>query len=64
MFIASKYLNDLHELKELLETDFKMKDLELAKRIIGMDVKRDKEKGILTSSQSNYVKKVQDCMVC
>lgn len=35
-----------------------MKDLGPAKRILGMDIYRDREKGILTLSQGTYLCKI------
>ena len=35
-----------------------MKDLGPARRILGMDIERDRVKGILTLSQSGYIRKV------
>lgn len=58
MLISSKDMNDLQRLKKLLKIEFEMKDLGITKKIIRMDIKRDRAKGILTLSQFGYVKKI------
>lgn len=50
MLISSKDMNDLQRLKKLLKIEFEMKDLGITKKIIRMDIKRDRAKGILTLS--------------
>ena len=40
-----------------------MKDLRAAKQILGMRIIRDKDKGILKLSQTEYVKKVLNGLV-
>lgn len=44
----------------MLRNEFEIKDLGPAKKILGIDIKRDKVKGILTLSQSKYIKKILD----
>ena len=44
--------------KEILKKEFEMKDLRPATRILGMDITRDKENGILKLSLEGYVKQV------
>lgn len=51
MLIISKETNDLLKLKKLSKIEFKMKDLASTKRILGIDINRDKTEGILTLSQ-------------
>lgn len=46
---------------EILKIKFEMKDLGEA-RILEMDIKRDREKGSLSLSQSSYIKKVGDLL--
>lgn len=50
MFIISTDMNELIKLKQLLRNEFEMKDLGLTRGILGMDIKRDKVKSILTLS--------------
>lgn len=46
------------ELKILLNSEFDMKDLGDAKKILGMEITRDKVKGTLSTSQEGYLLKV------
>ena len=41
MLIAAKSRSDIDELKGLLSSAFKMKDLGTARKILGMEIKRD-----------------------
>ncbi|KAH9662167.1 hypothetical protein KPL70_024758 [Citrus sinensis] len=67
MLIASKYKSEIERLKNLLNAEFEMKDLGNAKRILGMDIIRNRSAGTLFLSQEKYIKKVlerfemQDC---
>lgn len=58
MLVAAKDLKEVQNLKELLGSEFEMKDLGPAKRILGMDIHRDRENGVLTLSQGAYLEKV------
>lgn len=58
MLLAAQDMKDIRRLKDQLESSFEMKDLGPARRILGMDIFRDREKGILRLSQSVYIKKV------
>lgn len=58
MLLAAKDMSDIKKLKEQLESTFEMKDLCLARRILRMDIYRDRSKGVLRLSQSEYIKKV------
>lgn len=60
MLIAAKNVIDVAELKEQLSTEFEMKDLGATRRILGMDISRDRNVGVLRLSQSCYLKKVVD----
>lgn len=57
MFVASKILVEIDKIKKLLSARFEMKDLGQAKRILGMDIGRDSDGGILTLSQSIYIER-------
>ncbi|KAH9647591.1 Endoglucanase 8 [Citrus sinensis] len=67
MLIASKYKLEIERLKNLLKAEFEMKDLGSAKRILMMDITRDRYADTLFLSQEKYIKKVlemfemQDC---
>ena len=58
ILIASANKEEIRQLKENLNTKFEMKDLGSARRILGIDIHRDRAKGELFLSQSNYLKKV------
>ncbi|CAJ2663689.1 unnamed protein product [Trifolium pratense] len=58
MLIAANHLHDVNELKILLGKEFDMKDLGAAKRILGMEIHRDKGARKLWLSQKSYVEKV------
>ena len=58
MLIAAKNLSEIHNLKVQLRSEFDMKDLGAAKKILGMDIKRDRGAGKLFLTQENYLKKV------
>ena len=42
----------------LLNSEFEMKDLGYARKILGMEIKRDRSKGKLFLSQKKYMRKV------
>ncbi|CAL9112903.1 unnamed protein product, partial [Musa textilis] len=58
MLIAAKNLSEIHTLKMQLNSEFEMKDLGAAKKILGMEIKRDRGVGKLFLTQKNYIKKV------
>ncbi|KAL5865755.1 hypothetical protein ACOSQ3_003269 [Xanthoceras sorbifolium] len=58
MLIASKSQLEIERLKAQLHQEFEMKDLGEAKKILGMEISRDREKGKLCLTQSQYLKKV------
>lgn len=58
MLVASKSMVEIEKVKKLLSGRFEMKDLGCARRILGMDIHRDRAAGVLTLSQSSYVEKV------
>ena len=58
MILVCKDYAEICELKRQLSNEFEMKDLDELKRILGMDVKRDRKKGLLTISQQSYVIKL------
>ena len=45
MLIAWKNRDEIERLKKLLASEFEMKDLGDAQRIIGMEIRRDKKNG-------------------
>lgn len=58
MLIISKGINELNKLKNMLKTEFKMKDLGSAKKIFGIDIIRSREKNNFVLSQAACTKKV------
>ena len=58
MLIACKIKDEIEALKELLSSEFDMKDLGHAKKILGMDIKRNRKEGTMFLSQGSYVKKI------
>lgn len=57
MLIVSKSMNEFNKLKNILKTKSEMKDLGLAKRILGMDMIRNTEKNMFVLSQATYIKR-------
>ncbi|CAA0830951.1 Uncharacterized mitochondrial protein AtMg00810 [Striga hermonthica] len=58
MLIAAKNMRDIVDLKSLLSQEFEMKDLGAAKKILGMEIHRDRGSKKLWLSQKGYVEKV------
>ncbi|KAL9858560.1 putative RNA-directed DNA polymerase [Arabidopsis thaliana] len=58
MLIAAKQMCDIQRLKDLLSAEFEMKDLGAAKKILGMEILRDKNQNKLFLSQKGYIQKV------
>jgi hypothetical protein len=58
MLIAAKSIVDVNKLKVLLSREFDMKDLDTAKKILGMEIRRDRDAKRLWLSQAGYMKKV------
>ncbi|KAE8715770.1 hypothetical protein F3Y22_tig00110160pilonHSYRG00432 [Hibiscus syriacus] len=58
MLITAKNMDDVIGLKTLLSQEFDMKDLGAAKKILGMEICRDRDSRKLWLSQRGYVKKM------
>ena len=58
MLIATKKKYDIQKLKGLLSAEFEMKDLGAARKILGMEIIRDRERRKLFLSQRSYIQKV------
>ena len=58
ILIASQDKMEVEKLKILLSSEFEMKDLGDAKKILGMEIERDRAKGCLWVSQESYFRKV------
>ena len=55
LLIACRDMSKINELKGMLNSEFDMKDLSAAKKILGMEIKRDRENRRLYLSQGKYV---------
>ncbi|RVW64482.1 Retrovirus-related Pol polyprotein from transposon TNT 1-94 [Vitis vinifera] len=67
MRVACKERRHLEQVKEMLKAEFEMKDLGSAKRILGMEIERDRSKRVLRLSQKSYIQAWWECdvtMVC
>ncbi|XP_048328464.2 receptor-like protein 9DC3 [Ziziphus jujuba] len=58
MLIACKHMDEIDNLKKLISSKFDMKDLEEVKKILGIDILRDKENQEIFVSQRKYIEKV------
>jgi len=58
MLIAAKSQVEIEKLKAQLSKEFEMKDLGEAKKILGIEINRDRERGKLWLSQKQYLQKV------
>ncbi|KAH9718032.1 Integrase catalytic domain-containing protein [Citrus sinensis] len=58
MLIASKNRDEIERLKKQLASEFEMKDLGDAQRILGMEICRDKKNESIWLTQESYLKKV------
>ena len=58
MLVAAKSMSEVNKLKILLSKEFDMKDLGEAKKILRVEICRERALGRLWLSQSGYVRKV------
>jgi hypothetical protein len=58
ILLASSDKNLLHETKRFLSSNFDMKDLGDASYVLGIEIHRDRTKGVLGLSQKIYMEKV------
>jgi len=58
ILMASSDIQEIHKLKKKLNDELEMKDLGNAKRILDMDIMRDRNKGEMFLSQQRYLRKV------
>ncbi|KAH9779695.1 Integrase catalytic domain-containing protein [Citrus sinensis] len=58
MLSACHDMEEINHLKRLLSKEFEMKELGKAKRILGMDIIRNRSKKILFLTQQSYIKNV------
>jgi len=58
MLIAFKCRSASDMLKKQLPFDFEMKDIEEAKKVVGMEIERDRDSGKVRSTQKRYLQKL------
>lgn len=58
MLIVANNISKISKLKSQLNSEFEMKDLGVARKILGMEIHRDRQIGKLVLSQKNYIEKV------
>jgi len=58
MLIASKSKVEIDKLKAQLRTEFEMKELGEAKEVIGKEIQKDRRKGTVCLTQTQYLKKI------
>ncbi|KAK3128943.1 hypothetical protein QOZ80_6BG0468570 [Eleusine coracana subsp. coracana] len=58
MLIAAKDKSEIAKLKAQLSNEFEMKDLGATKKILGMEIIRERQSGKLYLSQKGYIEKV------
>ena len=58
MLIPCHSIDEIGHLKDLLSSEFDMKDLGAARKILGMEIIRDRRRKLMFLTQQSYVKKV------
>ena len=58
MLLACKDKSQIQEVKRILKSEFDMMDLRNARRILGMEIVRNREDRTLFLSQKGYLEKV------
>ncbi|GAA0145952.1 transmembrane signal receptor [Lithospermum erythrorhizon] len=58
MLIVGQHMAKIKDLKAQLSKVFEMKDLGKARNILGMEIKRDRDNGVLWLSQEKYIQKI------
>ncbi|KAL6133097.1 hypothetical protein ACLB2K_065334 [Fragaria x ananassa] len=58
MLIASKNMMEIEKLKAQMKKHFEMKDLGEAKKILGMEITRNRDKGVVYLTQKQYLEKL------
>ena len=59
MLITFKSKDEIEKLKTQLNQEFEMKDLGEVKKILGMEICRDRARDNVSMSQKQYLRKVQ-----
>ncbi|KAH9703677.1 hypothetical protein KPL70_011177 [Citrus sinensis] len=58
MLIACKVREEIEDLKKILSSEFDMKNLGIAKKILGVEIERDRAAGLMFLSQKKYLTRV------
>jgi len=58
MLITSKSKSAIDKIKKNLSSEFEMKDLDEAKKVLGMQIERDKKSDKVFMTQKGYLKKI------
>ena len=58
MLIAAKDRGEIDRVKVQLSREFEMKDLGVTKKILGMEISRDRKASVLHLSQRGYIEKI------
>ena len=58
ILLASNDLGIIHETKEYLKNNFDMKDMGEATFVIGIEIYRDRSRGLLRLSHESYIKNI------
>jgi len=58
MLIVGANMTEIDRLKKQLSENFEIKDLSLAKQILGMRISKDRIEGIMNLSKEKYIKKL------
>lgn len=58
MLVSAATIAEVQEIKDQLRVQFETKDLGCARRILGMDIVRNRKEGKLWLTQSDYISKV------
>ncbi|KAL4590248.1 hypothetical protein LXL04_003174 [Taraxacum kok-saghyz] len=73
MLIAAKNMKEIQKLKHQLKADFEIKDLGASKKILGMEIVRDRKSRLITETDMEYMTRVPyssavgsliDAMIC
>ena len=56
--IASRSRSAIDSLKKVLSSEFEMKDLGEARKVLGMEITRDRRAGRISLTQKGYLEKV------
>ena len=64
MLLASNNMGMIHETKQFLSKKFDMKELGEASYVLGIEIHRDRSRGLLRLSQKSYIEKFLEDSTC